>query len=52
MTKMDLKYRKKLQTLIWMVLMAGRSSSDKPLMIPPQAANMIKALKDGGDSDQ
>ena len=30
--------------------MAGRGSSDKPLMIPPQAANMIKALQDG-DSD-
>jgi hypothetical protein len=35
-----------------MVLMAGRGNSDKPLMIPPQAANMIKALKDEGDSDQ
>lgn len=34
-----------------MVLMAGRGNSDKPLMIPPQAINMIKALKDGDDSD-
>ena len=51
MNRMDEKYKKKLETLIWMVLMAGRGNSDKPMMIPPQAANMIKALKEGGESD-
>ena len=44
---MDEKYRKKLEALIMMVLFASRGNdTGKGMMISPQAANLIRALKE------
>ena len=54
MNKMDERYRKKLETLIWMVLFGKQNNGNNGFVIPAEATNMIKSLteSDGNEDNQ